>query len=133
MDEPKGTCTNGIDPKKLPPGATIRYRQHRPQVVSYRKDDGTGWWLTDGTGLDDDQWQHGEWSVVSLYGDRTARSRPSVLGAKFIDWNRLWEDVGAAVFEEDEQHAKELAGVLRVSSQRLLDMARRLDRAVVDG
>lgn len=59
-----------IDPRRLTPGTTIRYRQMPcTQTLTRRKDDNSGWWLEDGKGLADRVWNGGDWSVVTLGSD----------------------------------------------------------------
>lgn len=57
---------------------------------------------------------------------------PSVLGADFVDWNRLWQDVGAALTEDEREHARDVAATIRITVQYLTRIERRLDRAVSD-
>jgi hypothetical protein len=56
MDQP-------IDPKTLEPGQLVRWRTSAPQELKERKADGSGWWMTDGSGLDDFAWESGDWTV----------------------------------------------------------------------
>ena len=53
-----------IDPTVLEAGTAIRHRSGAERVLDRRKPDGTGWWLTDGSGLDDRLWRDGGWSVA---------------------------------------------------------------------
>jgi hypothetical protein len=58
-----------IDPRTLKPGDRIRYKRPGPargdeRVLERRKDDDSGWWLTDRSGLADRVWADGDWEVL---------------------------------------------------------------------
>lgn len=46
------------------PGAVVLHKDGTPYVISDRKRDKTGWWLTDGSGLSDRALNGPEWVVV---------------------------------------------------------------------
>lgn len=53
-----------MNPAEWAPGTVVRWRHGADQILSHRKDDETGWWLTDGSGLVDTAWNSGDWRVV---------------------------------------------------------------------
>lgn len=59
-----------MDPKALTPGTKMRYENGATVILRCRKDDDSGWWLEDGSGLADKvldgTWTGGamRWSVA---------------------------------------------------------------------
>lgn len=50
-----------IDPKALRPGTVVRHRDGSTVVLARRKDDDSGWWNTDTSGLADRVFTDGDW------------------------------------------------------------------------
>lgn len=46
------------------PGTLVVYRRGGVQKLDRRKPDGTGWWLTDGSGLADRAYAGGDWRLL---------------------------------------------------------------------
>lgn len=53
-----------VDPQTLKPGTVVRFRNSTCVTLAYRKEDGSGWWNVDGSGLADRVWNEGDWSVA---------------------------------------------------------------------
>lgn len=53
------------DPARLRPGTKIRHKSGSLHTLSFRKEDGSGWWLVEGGGLWDGAWKDGKWAVYS--------------------------------------------------------------------
>lgn len=52
-----------IDPKTLTRGTVVVHKSGGAVTLSHRKDDDSGWWNTDGSGLADFAWESGDWKV----------------------------------------------------------------------
>jgi len=68
------------------PDDVLIYRDGTPHVISRRKEDDTGWWLTDGGGISDRALRSGDFVVVDkaalipLFNARTADPTPQTDG-----------------------------------------------------
>jgi hypothetical protein len=77
-------ATTATVPRLLTAGAVIRSRDGDLRVLAKRKDDDSGWWLSDGSGLDDEIWEAGDWTADEqpLLGLATTRALLSELATR---------------------------------------------------
>jgi hypothetical protein len=96
--------TEQVNPRSLHPNTVVRHRSGGIVTLARRKEDDSGWWNTDGSGLADSIWKNGSWTVVTDWDPFTAPLTEvfatAILraGGRRIDADG-WSKVCAAVME----------------------------------